>query len=84
MKCLKCEKELRYLMPGSTNVDDGGDMVVTFHYGSRHDLMLGFSNERFVRPTGNTRLEWLLRSDRIMAYICDDCFAKHAELFEGL
>lgn len=84
MKCLKCEKDLRYLMPGSTNVDDGGDMVVTFHYGSRHDLMLGFSNERYVKPTGNTRLEWLLRSGRIMAYICDDCFAKHAELFEGL
>jgi len=82
MKCLKCEKVLRYLMPESTNVDNGGDMVVTFHYGSRHDMMLGYKNRKQVLDDGSAIGE-TLRSDRIMAYICDDCFAKHVDLFEG-
>jgi len=82
MKCLKCEKVLRYLMPESTNVDNGGDMVVTFHYGSRHDMMLVYKNRKQVLDDGSAIGE-TLRSDRIMAYICDDCFAKHVDLFEG-
>ena len=36
LKCLKCEKELKYLKDGSIN--KGGALRVSFFHGSRHFL----------------------------------------------
>jgi hypothetical protein len=82
MKCLKCERELKILEPTSSNIDDGGDMEVTFHYGSRHDMCLGFSGRKTMH-SGDSRLGKLLSCDVVRAYICDDCFEKHVDLFQG-
>lgn len=79
MKCLKCEKSLETL-PNCSNVDGGGDMDVTFHYGSKHDMCIGFGG---YRALSDIRREQLLACDLIKAYICDECFDKHSELFEG-
>lgn len=42
MKCLKCEKDIQPLMVGEPPqdygmIDGGGEMEVSFGYGSRHD-----------------------------------------------
>lgn len=90
-KCLKCEKELKPVGDNCSNIDDAGYMEVSFHYGSRNDQMKGFIDiTKFRRrrsgdpePPPLTRRERLLKSDKIQAYICDDCFEKYEELFEG-
>lgn len=86
MKCLKCEKEL-YI--GDCNIVDAGYMEISFHYGSRHDQCLGSAKpkrpqykEGDVIPK-KSRLQGLLASDKIQSYICDECFEKHLDLFEG-
>ena len=45
--CLKCEKELTF---GSDcgNIDDAGYMTVEFHYGSRHDMCIGFREHKGI------------------------------------
>lgn len=43
MKCLKCEKDLTVVDGTVSNVSGGGDLHVRFHYGSRHDMMIGFN-----------------------------------------
>jgi hypothetical protein len=83
MKCLKCEKELKFLENSSSNIDDGGDLNVSFHYGSRHDMCLGFSGRKMIHKDGEDRRARLLSCDHIQAYICDDCFEQHIELFDG-
>jgi hypothetical protein len=75
MKCLKCEKELEFYPENSTNVNDGGDLWVEFHYGSRHDMCIGFSGRKIMY--NDTNLGKLLAADRLKAYICDDCFEKN-------
>lgn len=82
MKCLKCEKELKILEPTTSNIDDGGDLNVSFHYGSRHDMCLGYKGRKEMH-SGEDRRAKLLSCDHIQAYICDDCFEKHIELFDG-
>ncbi len=81
MKCLKCEKEIVFMhdMPG--NPDDAGEMDVSFHYGSRHDMCLGFGGRK-MRPAPTLR-DKLLNCDVIRAYVCDNCFDKHIDLFDG-
>jgi hypothetical protein len=92
-KCLKCEKDLKFLT-NCNNIGDAGYIEITFHYGSRHDQCLEFrrrsrprrKNEDPPKPRTTreiTRLERLLTSDKVQTYLCDDCFEKHQDLFEG-
>lgn len=86
MKCLKCEKELTRLDPGERNVNGGGELRVSFGYGSTHDMMTDLfevpRNSHEVLPEA-PRHDRLLGCELVNAYICDSCFVKHAELFEG-
>lgn len=83
MKCLKCEKPMSMMKDMEKNPDDGGEMVVSFHYGSRHDMCLGMPERLARHDKAKTYRERLLFCDQIRAYICDDCFEKHIDLFQG-
>jgi hypothetical protein len=75
--CLVCDKELK-LEQHTGNVIDGGPMLVSFHYGSRHDQM-GSKSEYYQE----TPLDKLLACDEIEAFICDDCFERKVEKMKG-
>jgi hypothetical protein len=72
-KCLLCKKELEVNECGPS---DGGCAIISFGYGSRHD-QIGYSNP----PEG--ALDKMLSCDEIRCVICDDCFEKNLDLFEG-
>jgi hypothetical protein len=79
VNCLICDKELDY-EPGSNyngNVYDAGFMLVSFHYGSRHD-QCGFSGRADTKD-----FEKLLSCNDIEAFICDDCFEKKWQKMRG-
>jgi len=88
--CLVCDKELEY-DPGprhNGNVMDGGFMLVSFHYGSRHDQCLGFpgrKNQRDAQPMQGELPPYtnLLTCDEIEAFICDGCFEKKFDKMKG-
>jgi hypothetical protein len=83
-RCLKCEKELEFVSECGENINDAGYIEVTFHYGSRHDQCIDLRvGRRRAFHRAERRIEKLLASDKIQAYICDDCFEKHEELFEA-
>jgi hypothetical protein len=79
---MMCQKDLE--MDGEL-VMDGGFAVISFHYGSRHDQMIGF--ERSGGPRNyqdpQEKIEKLLECEEVRAYICDDCFESNLDLFEG-
>jgi hypothetical protein len=82
-KCLICRKELEWDDIGL--VYDAGFMVVSFHYGSRHDQIetpLSFKCASWAGEKQD-KLSTMLRSDEIRAFICDDCFESNLDLFEG-
>lgn len=93
MKCLKCEKELERCPDSTGNVNDAGYMDVSFHWGSRHDMCRGFeggkyrerrwAEEHHAPDSQEYKRSLLLTCDLVQAYICDDCFEKHLDLFEG-
>jgi hypothetical protein len=77
MKCVFCERELEPVFEDNQfQAFGGGDLKVSFGFGSRHDH-LG------QRPDSEVPLERLLACDVIVGFICDDCFEKKHELFEG-
>jgi hypothetical protein len=83
VNCLVCDKELDY-EPGADyrgNVSDAGFMLVSFHYGSRHDQCHGFSGRKSHRD--ERPMEKLLTCDEIEAFICDDCFEKKFDKMKG-
>lgn len=81
VKCMMCRKELEYDDHGL--VMDGGFAVISFHYGSRHDQLIGFENHPSgYSPPENAR-EKLLGCQEVRGYICDDCFENNLDLFEG-
>lgn len=86
MKCLKCEKEIERLAECPSNLNDAGTLVVHFGYGSRHDMRGGWERP-VATPPGELglhgRRDLLLSCDEVRAYVCDDCFATHARLFDG-
>src|SRR5581483_6079482 len=68
--CLVCDKELDY-EPGPShngNVYDGGFMLVSFHYGSRHDQCFGYHGRKRQRGKANDMVD-LLTCDEIEAFI---------------
>lgn len=87
LKCLKCEKELKYVWKTSTNIEDGGDLNVGFHYGSRHDMCDDFGprpdQSKYPIDEKEPRHVNLRSCDYVRGFICDDCFEKHADLFHG-
>lgn len=72
VSCLVCEKILD-IKQGS--VMDGGRCNVSFGYGSQHDQIGAIY--------GLSDIDNLLLCNRIIAYICDECFDKKSTLFEG-
>ncbi len=84
VNCLVCDKVLDY-EPGpdyNGNVSDGGFMLVSFHYGSRHDQCHGFPMRQQLRGEKGT-MENMLSCDEIEAFICDDCFEKKYAKMRG-
>lgn len=78
-----CDKELEY-EPGTQyngNVNDGGFMLVSFHYGSRHDQCHGFHGRKSYRNENS--MKRMLTCDEIEAFICDDCFEKKFYKMKG-
>lgn len=77
VKCLICERELEL---NENYLSDGGYINIEFHYGSRHDQCHDIGgNYATAASTNGSFQELLLASDKIEAYICDDCFEmKHA------
>ena len=73
--CLICGKDIKFLTWADSDetgketgreydqVEDAGNVEITFHYGSRHDMCFGAP-----APLGHT--------EPYRAYICDDCFDK--------
>lgn len=84
VSCLICDKELEY-EPGpehNGNVYDAGFMLVSFHYGSRHDQCHGYPARKSDRDQGDEKNK-LLTCDEIEAFICDDCFEKKFTKMRG-
>ena len=79
-KCLICQKNIVFSHE-EHNSFEGGDVVISFGYGSRYDQM-GWRELAEVRNAGGS-LQPLLSCDKIYARICDDCFEKVAPLMEG-
>lgn len=61
---------------------DGGFMLISFHYGSRHDQCHGFSGRK-NRNDNDKPMDKLLACDEIEAFICDDCFEKKHTKMKG-
>lgn len=80
VNCLVCDKELGLQYNG--NVMDGGFMLVSFHYGSRHDQCHGFGGRKSHRAESSP-MNKMLTCDEIEAFICDDCFEKKFEKMKG-
>lgn len=78
-----CRRELEWDDIGL--VYDAGFMVVSFHYGSRHDQIETPAQAAHLKLKGEKqdKLSTMLRSDEIRAFICDDCFESNLDLFEG-
>jgi len=72
--CLICGKSLPW-EESMELVEGGGFVVLSFHYGSRHDQLATWVDK--------DKKSELLRCDEIRAYICDDCFENKLDLFEG-
>ena len=79
-KCLICRKEIEV---DEHNTFAGGDVVISFGYGGRHDQCGGHPNGLRCGTPALTPLEQLLQCDRIYARMCDDCFEEVYPLFEG-
>ena len=71
-KCLICQKLIEV---DENNFFDGGDVVISFGYGSRHD-QCGIPD-----PTND--MEKMLNCNKIYARMCDDCWEKVFPLCEG-
>ena len=70
-KCLICQKALE-------NAEfSGGDILITFGYGSRHD-QLGMRSMEAIND-----MEKMLQCDEIRAKMCDDCFEAMYPLCQG-
>jgi hypothetical protein len=84
VNCLVCDKVLEY-EPGTNHrggVMDAGFMLVSFHFGSRHDQCHGFHGRKDLRNDKNP-VNQLLACDEIEAFICDDCFEKKFDKMKG-
>jgi hypothetical protein len=80
MQCLICEKNIKLIYSNyPNNPDNGGEITVSFGYGSKHD-QLPFIERSLDAPL---RIDNLLSCDLIKAWICDDCFEKKQHLFNG-
>lgn len=77
VRCITCEKSLELDEDGL--VRDAGFVVISFHFGSRHDQCYGFSRDRGRRK----RIERLLACNKIEGFICDDCFDTKSKLCCG-
>jgi hypothetical protein len=86
-KCFKCERDLEFEFgrddeANSSPIGGGGFLEASFHWGSRHDQ--GGENWRNPRRHKDpSRLGRMLQCDKIQGYICDDCFERHLDLFDG-
>ena len=72
LKCLICQKEL-----AGEEFFAGGDILISFGYGSRHD-QLGVKSVEAVND-----MERMLQCDEIRAVICDDCFEAVYPMCQG-
>lgn len=74
--CLVCEKELNF-DDSTLLVEDAGFLYLEFHYGSRHDMCIGWES----KPRTDDLLDVNLDGKRIEAFLCDDCFENKRHLF---
>lgn len=85
-KCIFCEKDMTGIAD-TFQPDDGGEVRINFSYGSRHDQELDMKGCGFhihhVIELSETRLQKLLCCEKIVGYVCDDCFEKKQHLFSG-
>lgn len=70
------------------NTFAGGDVVISFGYGSIHD-QLGFGSlgdEYLAKHMSETeaKMARMLKTDKIYARMCDDCWTKVWERCEGI
>ena len=79
MRCIICDKQIELLEGSSGNLKNAGMLKAYFGYGSDHDQL----GAQGYLPEPVDRLTRLLRCDEVVAYICDSCFEKKIELFEG-
>lgn len=87
MRCFKCERTIVVMNdfgePLGNCLDGAGRFTPNFGYGSVHDSE---SPHGFL-PTAEfaalSLAEQLDRCDRVVGYICDDCYEKYAHLLEG-
>lgn len=80
--CLVCDKQLIHSEGNNGFLNDGGFMLLSFHYGSRHDQCFGYSKRKEMR-SNVTDLEKMLSCDQIEAFICDDCFESKIAKMRG-
>ena len=74
VKCLLCKKKLKFDKQ-IKSVVGAGTATIQFWYNSRYDKIGTFPPEE--------PLAKLLNADEIRFFICDDCFEKNADLFDG-
>lgn len=78
-RCICCNKEIE---TWEGLVKDAGFVVISFHYGSRLDQLLGFDGRKSEYDRQEP-LQNLLACDKIEAFMCDNCFIEKYELFNG-
>lgn len=44
--CFICNKELKFLSEEHDQINNGGNVQISCHYGSRHDMEIGISNNK--------------------------------------
>lgn len=70
-----CQKKLRIDKISGNVLGGGSGNLDVFGYGSCHD-QLGTAPKNPLKK--------LLQADRMIFYICDECFEKNAHLFQGI
>jgi hypothetical protein len=83
MKCLRCERPITADPNCPNNPSGAGEVVVSFHYGSRWDQCDGIYPPQPVDPTKERHISLLRSCRQIVGYLCDDCFVVHSDLLSG-
>lgn len=88
MRCIFCEKELpanQGSKESNFQPENGGEVRVSFHYGSKYDY-IGYQSpvlEPYSHKNHSDRSVRLAGCSHIMGVICDSCFRAKSHLFQG-
>lgn len=83
--CLICDKELE---SDHDLAMDAGFVTINFHYGSKFDQCIGMPTKGIYKHTidkndPKKKLKEMLNCKKIEGVVCDECFVKKLDYFQG-